>query len=190
MPKINIETIYKNLFILFVILAVTVFFTLWNDHKSPPSSAPSNTAQAEKSLKKIPDFTFQDIKGKTHNIRDYKGRIVILNFWASWCAPCVKEFPLLTKIAEDFKDEVTFIALSSDISKDTVHRFLKKHKIKHKGNVIIAHDETLTITQDLFHTVRLPETLIINQNQHITAKLVGANWTYEDMEKILESQRP
>lgn len=138
----------------------------------------------------MPSFSFADLDGQTHSSDDFKGKIIVLNFWATWCPPCIKEFPLLLEIAETYKEDLDFIALSSDFQDDALDRFVTAMKNEHPGafehsNVIIAKDENQHITQKIFQTFKLPETIIIDQDQQMVTKLVGANWTIEDMNEIL-----
>lgn len=137
---------------------------------------------------KIPDFTFKDINGTTHSASDFKDKIIILNFWASWCAPCIKEFPNLLKATETFKDDVVLIALSSDLDQGAITKFMKKMQSQQNlnfdaDNILIALDENQAITAGKFQTFKLPETILIDQNQNIRHKLIGADWNLEDLEE-------
>lgn len=141
-------------------------------------SAPPVTQNA------APDFAFTDIAGKTHTLSDYKDKIVMLNFWASWCAPCVKEFPALLTLASNNKDMV-LIALSSDLDEAAIHKFLKKQKNWKQANVIIALDEGGK-TMSQFGITKLPETLLLNKKHEIARKLVGAEWEPSNVQKQID----
>jgi len=73
-----------------------------------------------------------DLSGKSHSLPDYRGKIVILNFWATWCLPCRDEMPMLSKLSKDFaSQDIVFLAVSLDDAKSQskVPRFLEKKKI-------------------------------------------------------------
>ncbi|MAE52119.1 MAG: hypothetical protein CMH27_09945 [Micavibrio sp.] len=142
----------------------------------------------------VPQFSFQDIRGDEYAVDDFQGKIIILNFWASWCTPCVKEFPIFLDMAEDYKEDVVFLALSSDFDEAAMQRFLTKMRNKKASamaakNVIIALDDNGAITRDIFQTFRLPETIIIDREGVMRDKLIGADWSADDLSSLLEQYR-
>ena len=70
-----------------------------------------------------PDFTVQDADRKV-SLHDLRGKVVVLNFWATWCPPCVEEMPSLVKMQSDLKDRVVVLAVSVDEDERTYHSFL------------------------------------------------------------------
>ena len=182
-----------NIILFITIVIVTAFATYIIDHVTPritnviPSAIGKNLAE-----KTVPSFTFTDTNGITHNINDYKGKVVFLNFWASWCTPCLIEFPEFIKLAKTHKDKITIIALSSDFKAAPMTRFLNKMKKEHApdfpaSNIIIALDKNAMITQDLFQTHRLPETIIIDKNGKMIEKIVGAHWKAKDLDEKINT---
>jgi thiol-disulfide isomerase/thioredoxin len=144
-----------------------------------PSQPPLNGAilQASPQYKKSPDFSFTDLSGKTHTLSDHTGKTIILNFWASWCPPCVSEFPDLLDFAAR-NPGVILIALSSDKDTESIKRFFSRLDTKPKSalrkpNIIIGIDVGQKITHDLFQTVSLPETIIIGPEGDMLHKIVG-----------------
>ncbi len=135
----------------------------------------------------LSEFSFADIEGKSHKSADFRGKIVVINFWASWCAPCVKEFPNLLSIAAKNPDDVVLIALSSDKSEDDIRKFLQNQKVPGE-NVFISHDKE-DITLKIFGISRLPETIIADHDLNRREKLVGAEWDQEMLQKIIDSLR-
>jgi len=136
----------------------------------------------------VPSFTFTATDGKEYSIRDFKDKIIILNFWASWCPPCIKEFPHFLKAAKLYKNEIVFIGISSDLSQGKMTGFLNKLKTSfEQPNIFMALDKDQNITKNLFQTYRLPETIIIDQNQNMRKKIIGADWTYTNLDQQIQT---
>ncbi len=177
-----------NIILLLVAMIVGSGLTFWLDSMtSPPHTNNSPSIISEEIQgEKFPDFVFTDIKGKKHNSHDYQGKTVVLNFWATWCAPCVIEFPKLMKLAAD-NPAIIVIALSSDINDEKIRQFLKKHPIT-QNNFIVARDNKRKITADIFKTYKLPETLIVSPSGLIAKKIVGdTDWNGQDIRALLNS---
>src|SRR5690606_40246033 len=78
-----------------------------------------------------PEFTSYDIDGNKINLNDYKGRYVLINFWATWCAPCIAEMPAIIKIRELYPDDrLTIISVSSDEDYAKFKKAIKKYKME------------------------------------------------------------
>ena len=134
-----------------------------------------------------PDIQFTDTNGKTHDLGGFQGKVVILNFWASWCPPCIKEFPDLIRAAQSYTDDVVLIAVSSDLDKESMTAFLEKIDIEwEKPNIFITLDEGQSITKSTFQIFRLPETIIIDKQGKMRSKLIGADWQFEDLKEQIE----
>lgn len=147
---------------------------------------PEAPVEEVENAQKTPEFTFQTLDKAQHNLRDYQGKIILLNFWATWCAPCVKEFPHLLQIANEYPDNIVLIALSSDIDKAAIDKFVQKFDLNISAqNVLIALDED-NITQSTFQTFKLPETILIDKNQNMRKKLIGADWEIEYLKNEIE----
>lgn len=181
----------RNIIILLVTMLCGAGLTYLFDYtqNTPPSASVVSDA-GDANGEAVPDFTFKTLDGTEREIYDFRGKIVMLNFWASWCAPCVKEFPLFLEMASEYKDTLVFIGLSSDHDLTAMNRFLNKMRSAHQDamtadNVLIAVDEGAAVTQDIFQTFRLPETIIIDQKGIMREKLIGASWNYADIKKIV-----
>ena len=78
------------------------------------SSDEKPTIQFVKNPVAMPAMTFQDLDGKTISTRDWKGKVTIVNFWATWCPPCREEIPAFVTLQEKYRDHVQFIGVSID----------------------------------------------------------------------------
>ena len=77
----------------------------------------------------LPDFTLKDLQGQPHSIREWAGRPLVINFWATWCGPCREEIPLLERLREERKAEgVEIVGIAVDFRRD-VQAFVAKHPI-------------------------------------------------------------
>jgi thiol-disulfide isomerase/thioredoxin len=103
----------------------------------------------------------------------YRGKPVVLNFWATWCPPCVEEVPSLVALQKQMGDKVTIIAVSADVDDDGYHTFVKKNM---PGMLTVRDGNNKS--NGLYGTYAFPETFIIDRNGVVKRKFVGAvNWT-------------
>ncbi len=124
-----------------------------------------------------PDFTVQDADRKL-TLSDYHGKIVVLNFWATWCPPCVEEMPSLLQMQQRMKDKgIVVLAVSLDEDESAYHKFLKDHGV----NVITVRDPAMK-SSDLYGTFKYPETYIIDRNGVLRRKFIGAvDWNQPEV---------
>jgi thiol-disulfide isomerase/thioredoxin len=169
-----------NLLLLLGIVAVIMVLTIFLNSPSTPvfKSVPVDTIQ------KVPDFPLspnpllKSIDGKEFYLHDLKGKTVLVNFWASWCAPCLVEFPQLLALVA--REDITLVAISVDAEKENITRFINElDKISQQSlmlpNVHIIHDPEKSIAQETFQTIRYPETLLIAPDMTLRHKIIGAD---------------
>jgi len=109
-----------------------------------------------------PDFSFQDIEGKMISLSQYKGRYVVINFWASWCVPCVMEFPALNKLTADIPEEkLVRIFITED--SDTLAFNNARIKYDLKGIHLFANQELIT----KYKATAVPQLYLIDKEGHI-----------------------
>lgn len=108
----------------------------------------------------IPDFKLKSLDGKSFNKESLKGEVVILNFWASWCGPCMKEIPELKKLAANSKAKVVGIALD-ELGAETVRPFVETHEINYP---VLMGDQDIF---QQFNGVGIPYTLVLDRTQRI-----------------------
>jgi len=119
-----------------------------------------------------PDFTVQDTDHKVR-LNDLKGKIVILNFWTSWCEPCIVEMPSLKQLQKQMVSRVTVLAVSTDEDAAAYHRFLQQYNI----DFLTVNDRN-KLSSDLYHTTGQPETFIIDPSGVVRRKFIGpVDWT-------------
>jgi len=164
----------NNLLILVAITSICFGWVYYANNKSPQHTAnPTKIDAPIPSNLLAPNFTYTTIKGRTGELYDHQGNVVLLHFWATWCAPCLIEFPEIIELADAQQDNLTILAISTDENKADIEKFLKKLKTDIPPNLIIIHDKTKAISHDLYQTIKLPETYILSPNLAIKEKLIG-----------------
>lgn len=126
------------------------------------------------------DFTVVDSKGKTHRLQDYKGKWVLVNFWATWCPPCLAEMPDLQKLHEQRKDLVV-IGIAMDY-KDP------KYVLSFADDLLVTFPIVLgdpKIAAQIGRISGLPTTYLYNPQGKLAANNVGA-LTYQAVERYID----
>ena len=122
-----------------------------------------------KELKSYSDITFLDIQNKELNLNEYKGNLVILNFWATWCAPCKDEMPSLDKLHA--KDGIFIFPINMEEKNlKNTDKFYKDLNIK---NLNIYFDDGLKLVK-VFALRGVPTTIILNKNKEMIARISGS----------------
>ncbi len=152
--------------------------------------APRQTARGgvsvkpEESRKKAPEFTLKDVHGNAVHLSDFKGKVVLLDFWATWCGPCVIEIPWFMEFQRKYKDrgfEVLGVAMDDDGWK-SVTPYVEKRKFNYR--VVLGDD----LTGDQYGGIEaLPSTYVIDRNGKIAAVHIGLSKKeeFEDAIQIL-----
>ncbi|MCB1783549.1 MAG: TlpA family protein disulfide reductase [Alphaproteobacteria bacterium] len=130
----------------------------------------------------VPDFAVTDLKGVSHHISDYRGRVVLLNFWATWCAPCLQEFPSMVSLVKAMEGRAVLLAVAMNEHESDVTQFLAKVGAANVPGVVVGLDAEGKISHGLFMTERFPETIIVAPDGTMARKVVGGiEWDAPDM---------
>lgn len=131
---------------------------------------------------KAPDFAITD-SGRTVNLAEFHGQVLVLNFWATWCPPCVEEMPSLVEMQRRMKAKgITVLAVSVDVDQNAYKQFLKDHNV----NLLTVRDPAQKAS-NLYGTFKFPETYVIDRNGVMRRKFIGAvDWTEPDVTEFLE----
>lgn len=136
--------------------------------------APAFAADYAAVGEKAPDFSLSSIKGDKVALSDYRGKAVVLNFWATWCPPCRSEMPSMEELNRLLAgEEFVMLAVNvEDDAQDIVEEFLTEHP--HSFTVLLDGDGEV---QRSYGVYRYPETFIIRPDGIIAEKVIGAiNW--------------
>ena len=128
-----------------------------------------------------PDFTVQD-SDRSVKLSDFRGQIVVLNFWATWCPPCVEEMPSLVEMQRRMKAKgITVVAVSVDVDQGAYNQFVKEHSV-----TLLTVRDAGQKSNALYGTFKFPETYIIDRDGVMRRKFLGAvDWTAPDITEFL-----
>jgi cytochrome c biogenesis protein CcmG/thiol:disulfide interchange protein DsbE len=127
------------------------------------------------------EFTVQD-SDRTVSLDQFRGKVVILNFWATWCPPCIEELPSLMTLQERMRGRgVVVVGISIDVDGDAYHHFLKERGI----NFLTVRDPQQKVS-GMYGTSGWPETYIIDRQGVVRRKFIGAiDWSSPEVLQFL-----
>jgi peroxiredoxin len=151
------------------------------------SSTANLSASSVEAETKAPDFSLKDVNGKDLSLSSYKGKVIVLAFWATWCPSCKDEMPKLQRLYHEMKSRgLEVIAVSSDYSEDSLKEYLSKNSF----DFHILYDGKRSVTRQ-YKLSFLPVTFLIDRNGVISDKIPGEfDWpspeTKIKIEKLLK----
>ncbi len=133
--------------------------------------------------KDAPQFTLSDIKGNKISLSSFKGKVILLNFWATWCPSCKNEMPSLTSLYKKYREKgIVVVAISMDKSKRDVQNFLSKSPIVFP----VLLDSDLSISHK-YKVFAFPTTFLIDREGVLREKYIGEeDWMDPEIIKPIE----
>lgn len=178
--KINLRsglTLFIALIALTATIAVIISAAYSNEEQLVPQRLSIGTS--------APEFEATNTDGEKVSLADYQGKVVLINFWASWCGPCVNEMPLNNDVFQEHADEIVTLFVNVGESKGTVNEFLSAHQFQFP--VIIDATGKLS---ELYSITGLPVTYILNKEgaigQVITGEISSKQQLYSFIEEVQE----
>ncbi|MGG3643503.1 thiol-disulfide oxidoreductase ResA [Bacillus gobiensis] len=148
-----------------IILLLGLFYTVYSNFFMSSEKASKDHDQNNLA----PDFTLQDLDGDVIRLSDFKGKAVILNFWATYCPPCDKEMPLLNKVYEEYKDKgLEILAVNAGEPRIIVSPYVNEKNLRFP----ILLDRTGTAV-DHYDILNIPATYFINEDGVLIEKFPG-----------------
>lgn len=127
------------------------------------------------------NWRLRDIEGNTYRLSDFSGKVIVINFWATWCPPCVAELPDLQKLYSKYGDRIAFLFVSNE-EVDVVEQFIKK-----KDYTIPVYLPITEYPSD-FDTNSIPTTFVLSKKGEIVVRHTGlAKWNSTRMSGILDA---
>lgn len=164
---------------LLVLAGALIFFNLPSSARYT-SDAPVGSGVGEQ----LPDFTLPLMNGDTFTLSDYRGQVVVINLWATWCTPCVNELPHFDRLQAAHPEEVKVLAVHSDLITDDVAAYLAGFDY----GIAFAVDESGEVIASVGGSTMLPQTVVLNPWGEVTYNQVGSV-TYEALEELAENAR-
>jgi len=162
------------------LLVICAFFLMW--HETPaqdffPFSVDKIVGE------NAPDFTLRDLSGKDVTLSSFKGKTVVLNFWATWCPYCRHERKSLKSLYEKYRDkDLVIIAVAIDRSSSTVKKFMEQHPAPH---IVLTDPEGTGAAP--YNVMGVPTTFIIDRNGKVKRKFPGmVEWTDKHVTEYID----
>lgn len=186
------EKTYKILKLLILVLLIAVLITgayVLYIRLSPQVALPETAASAgEAQEEPAPDFTFYDLEGNPHTLSDFRGKPVILNFWASWCGPCRNEMPELQAAFDTYGEQIQFLFVNlTDGRRETVKT--ASSYISEKGYTFPVYYDSGLAGAKAYSVYAVPVTYFLNTDGICICQAIGmltGDTLQENIDALLE----
>jgi peroxiredoxin len=132
---------------------------------------------------KASPFTLKNLSGQEVSLTDFRGKVILLNFWATWCPPCIAEIPRFNKLRKAYaKKNFEIVAVSTDRSLSTARKFIRKHPV----SFIVLHDSSIKVSRK-YNVFSIPTTFLIDKKGKIIEKFLGGHdWNSPEIRKKID----
>lgn len=164
-----------------VLIVVAVLAYKGQNRMDAEADAEANAQKMVQLKEPLPPFTAKALDGKEIQLSQFKGKVVVVNFWASWCGPCIEEVPSLIKLLKTFPNDLELIAISGDSNQADIDSFMKSFpEMKTLPNIHVVWDTDKSLSQK-YQIYRLPESFLLNKDLKLIKKISGTiDWHTED----------
>jgi thiol-disulfide isomerase/thioredoxin len=176
----------RNNFIFLLVIAVLIIPQTRQPiqillHKGLALFSPS-VIEEEKRIALIDyNWNLMDENGNTYDFNNAKGKVVLINFWATWCPPCIAEMPSMEKLYKDYKNDVVFLFVSEE-----EQQAISKFKDKNAYDFMVYSSQTKH--PEIFETRSIPRTYILDKKGHVAIDKSGAaDWNSHSVRELLDT---
>jgi len=149
-------------------------------HSIMAKFSPDIEKETDANLVSSYNWTLKDLDGNNYNLKDAKGKVILVNMWATWCPPCIAEMPSIQSLYEDYGDKIEFVLVSNE-SQHVITSFLKKKNYNFKTYT------PLTEAPTTFNVKSIPRTFLLDKDGNIIIDESGAaNWNSEKVRKTID----
>ncbi len=173
---------YRAVILAFLALAVFVVFFALNHKESFRKSFELNSLEVGRPA---PNFEFPGLDGKMVRLSDYRGKVVLVNIWATWCPPCIEEMPSMEKLYNELhRENFEILAVSIDaVGIEAVGPFIKAYKLTFPA--LIDREGTI---RNSYRTTGVPESFIIDREGILVKKIIGPlNWASPEISRYFQN---
>ena len=151
----------------------------------PAMAAPHGFQRLREAEAALPDFSFTDAEGKPHTVADFAGQGLVINLWATWCPPCVKELPAFVRLQRKYGPQgLQFVGVALD-GREEVAKFVAEHGIDFP--VLVGEEDVARYMQRLGNTIgALPFTVVVTRDAAILHTHQG-EWPEADAARVIEA---
>ena len=136
-------------------------------------------ADAREAIKNY-NWQLEDQEGQRFDYTSTQNKVVLINFWATWCPPCIAEMPSLEKLHNDYKDKIVFLFVSNE-DREKISKFMEKHDYN------FSTYKAMSQYPDNFDVTSIPRTFLIDKKGNIVIDKTGAsNWNSEKVRTIID----
>lgn len=138
--------------------------------------------QTEDEIEQISDYNWmlEDLIGNTYDFNNSKGRVALVNIWATWCPPCIAEMPSLQKLSNDYKDKIDILIVSNE-NRDIVYRFITQNDYNVPAYVFSGK------APETFNVTSIPRTFLLDRDGNIIIDETGAaNWNSKKVRATID----
>jgi len=178
MPIIDVKQSIR-----YILVCIVLFFLCLAGNAGASGLSSKLDIKPVKGNKALPSITLEDLKGKKVDLKSFKGKVIFLNFWATWCGPCKEEMPTMETLYRQFKDRnFVFLTISVDYEgSKPVREFIEKNRYTFPV-LVDQKNETL----DIFEVTGIPTTFVIDKQGKLLGKAIGPrNWKSSEIVSYL-----
>tara|TARA_Y100001934_G_scaffold47276_1_gene57201 strand:- start:555 stop:1151 length:597 start_codon:yes stop_codon:yes gene_type:complete len=182
------KTIINFIFIFLLLIKITTASSIANPIAQPPLNGEMKKFQLAKNKTSIVEFSWVDSSENQIKLSDFRGKVVLLNLWASWCAPCIRELPSLDRLAKDLDPkQFAIIVLSVDRGKNSIKKadFILNKKLALKN--LKFYKDPKKLVGKLLGIRALPTTFLFDAAGRSIGKIEAAvEWDEKDPTKLIK----
>ncbi len=142
--------------------------------------SPKTIAATDQKQLSTDQWQLMDKNGKTVSLEEYKGKIIFINFWATWCPPCIAEMPSMQKLHDDYQDKIVFLFVTTD-------SFEKANSFLTKENLNLPIFQSVSSPPLELESSTIPATYLVDQQTNVVvAKIGAADWNSDSFREQLD----